>query len=229
MPAWLRPITVRLSPAIRNLVVVYAVLFGIYVMAEPLRHLIYDDLALGPRVLVGAYWQPLTSLFVYIDFLNFLFAMIGLWFAGATVERIFGQRRFLVLFFATGLVANLVITAGMVVFGMPIRNPGCGNSVLALFVAMGVAYGRAPLQVWGQLVLQARVLAWIFVGVALLSELSQGAWPVLAGTLVSQGLAYLLAGGKVGPLLARLSGGLRRTSLGVMNGGRAKGRKDYLN
>jgi membrane associated rhomboid family serine protease len=230
-PAWLRPFTERLSPTLRNLVVAESVLFGLYIMAAPLRDPIADHLALGPRVLAGELWQPLTSLFVHTELWNFFFSMVGLWFVGATIERIFGRRRFLLLFFATGLAANLVVAGFIVLLGMGVRNAGCGDSVLALFVALGVAYGRAPVRVWGQLVLQARVLAWIFVGMSVLSLVLQQAWPILAGTLVAQGLAYVLAGGKIGPIVQILAS-LRRKQrrvFQVLEGGRGKAGKKYVN
>jgi membrane associated rhomboid family serine protease len=229
-PAWLRPFTERLSPTIRNLVVTNAVLFGLYVMAEPLRAPLADHLALGPRIMAGEVWQPLTALFMHTGFLYFFFNMLGLWFVGATIERLYGQRRFLLIFFGTGLLANLVLTAAIAVH-IPLAGEGCGNSVLALFVAMGVAYGRTPIRVWGQLVLQARVLAWIFIGMSVISLLVQGAWIYLLSTLTAVALAYVLAGGKLGPLLGVLSrlGRKPRSALGVLEGGRGKGRKRYLN
>ncbi len=52
-PAWMRPITERLSPTIRNLVIVEAVLFGLYIMAAPLRVPMTAHLALGPLVAAG--------------------------------------------------------------------------------------------------------------------------------------------------------------------------------
>ncbi|MGD0839099.1 MAG: hypothetical protein ABSB49_20885, partial [Polyangia bacterium] len=77
-PAWMRPIAERLSPAIRNLVVVQAVLFGFYVMAAGLRVPISRHLALGPLVAAGELWQPFTSLLIHIDWWSFVFDSIGL-------------------------------------------------------------------------------------------------------------------------------------------------------
>jgi len=230
VPYWLRPITERLSPTIRNLVIVESALFGLFVMAAPLRAPLAVHLGLGPGLMAGEVWQPLSALFVHTEFLYFFFNMVGLWFVGATIERIYGQRRFLLIFLGTGLLGNLVLAA-FIALGVPLANQGCGDSVLALFVALAVAYGRTPIRVWGQLVLQARVLAWIFVGLALVSLLLQGAWYHLLSTSVAMALAYLLAGGKVGPLLARLARlrGPRRPGFGVMEGGRAKRGKKYVN
>ena len=102
---------------------------------------------------------------------------------------------------------------------------------LALFVALGVLFGRTEVRVFGSLVLQARILSAILVGMSVLSALFQRAWPSLAGTLVAVGLGYVLAGGKLGPILAVLTRWLRprRTGLGVLEGGRSKRGKKYVN
>lgn len=227
----MRPLTERLSPTIRTLIVILAVMFGLAVMARGLREPIAAHLALGPGIWAGELWQPVTSLFVHTDLWGFFFNVLGLWFVGATVERMLGRRRFLVLFFVTGIVANLVVAGLIGLLGMPVRNEGCGDSVLGLFVALGVIYGRTPVRVFGQLVLQARVLAWILVGIAVLSLALQRVWPLLGGTLVAQGLAYALAGGNLGPVGAFLDGlrGKRSSRLEVLEGGRAKRKKPYVN
>jgi membrane associated rhomboid family serine protease len=231
LPAWLRPLGERLTPTIRNLVIVETALFALVVMVPPLRAPVAEHLTLGPLLLSGELWQPLTSLFVHLNPLGFIMNMIGLWFLGAAIERVLGRRRFFLLFFATGIAENLVLAGLMAAFGISLSNEGCGDSVLALFVALGVAYGRAPIQVWGQLVLQARILAWVFLGWAVLSLLLQLAWPYLIATLVAQSVAYLLAGGKTGAVGEFLAGlrGKPRGKFDVLDGGRGKGSKKYVN
>jgi len=234
-PAWMRPLTERLSPTIRNLVIAEAVLFGLYVMANPLRAPMAKHLALGPLVAAGEFWQPVTALFVHLDFWSFLFDLIGLWFVGATIERALGRRRFLLIFFGAGLAANVAVALLATALGWAGIFAGCGDAVLAIFVALGVLYGRTPVRVFGSLVLQARILTWVLVGMSVLSALLQGAWPTLAGTLVATGLGYLLAGGKIGPILAVILtflarwGRKPRGTFEVLEGGRSKPHKTYVN
>lgn len=230
-PAWMRPISERLSPTIRNVVVLLAVLFGLYVMAGPLRGPMSQHLALGPRVAAGELWQPVTALFVHIDFLSFIFDVIGLWFVGATIERALGRKRFLLIFLAAGLAANAAIAALMVVLRWPGIYAGCGDAVLALFVALGVIFGRTEVRVFGRLVLQARILTLILIGMSVLSALMQGAWPSLGGTLVAVALGYVFAGGKIGPAIEMLFRRRRTRGFEVLEGGRGKrrGGKNYVN
>jgi membrane associated rhomboid family serine protease len=192
----MRPITERLSSLVRALVIINAVLFVFYVMVKEVQPFFQRHLALGPGFLQGELWQPLTSMFVHVDPLSFLFNVIGLWFVGATIERAVGTRRFLVMFFGSGVVSNLATVGAALVWGGYQILPGCSNSVLALFVAFGTIYDRTPSRVLGGLVVQARVLTLILVAFALLADLSRGAWAMLVGDLVAIAMGYLLAGGR---------------------------------
>jgi membrane associated rhomboid family serine protease len=218
-PSWLRPITERLSPTIRALVIVMSVLFGLYIMVGPLRPQITNYLALGPFVGKGAIWQPATSLFVHLDPLGYFFDMLGLWFVGATLERSLGRRRFLFLFFGAGLLANLIIGVFLFVFRTPALFAGCGDAVLALFVAFGVQYGRTQVRVFGALAMEARWLAGILVGMSILSPLLQGAWLALLGTLVAVAFAYFVSGGRIDDIKAALRRD-RRTRIQILDGGK---------
>lgn len=233
----MRPLTERLSPVIRNLVIAQAVLFALFIMAPGLRMPITVHLALGPLVAGGELWQPVTSLFVHLEWWSFVFDLIGLWFVGATIEQALGRRRFFLLFFGAGLAANLSVALLMAALRWSGVYSGCGDAVLALFVALGVIYGPTQVRVLGPLVLQARVLTAILVGMSVVQALAQSAWPSLGGTLVAVCMGYFLSGGKWGSIAAFLGrlgrfarfGRKRRSVLGVLEGGRGKGGKKYVN
>jgi len=218
-PAWLRPITERLSPSIRSLVIVMSVLFGLYIMVGPSRVQFDQHLALSANVGRGELWQPITALFVHLDPLGYFFDMLGLWFVGATIERNLGRRRFLFLFFGAGLLANLLVAALLYVFRFPAMFAGCGDSVLGLFVAFGVLYGRTQVRVFGALAMEARWLSAILVGMSVISALGQGAYLALLGTLVASLFAYLVAGGKINDLTSLLRRN-RRSRIQILNGGK---------
>lgn len=227
----MRPITERFSPTIRNLVILQAIAFFLYVMAAGLRLPIKVHLALGPLFAAGEVWQPATSLFVHLEWWGFVFDMIGLWFVGATIEQVLGRRRFLILFFGTGLAANVAVALVMAGLRWDGIYAGCGDAVLALFVALGVIYGTTQVRVLGPLVLQARMLTAILVGMSVVAALSQAAWPSLAGTLVAVVMGYFLSGGKWGSIAAFLGRfrRRRRSVLEVLEGGRGRGGKKYVN
>ncbi len=227
----MRPIAERFSPAIRNLIVAQAVMFGLFIMAAGLRMPIQLHLALGPLVAAGEIWQPITSLFVHLDWWGFVFDLIGIWFVGATIEQALGRRRFLLLFFGTGLVANLAVALVMAALRWAGFYAGCGDAVLGLFVGLGVIYGRTQVRVLGPLVLQARVLAALLVGLSVVGAISQATWPGLVGTLVAVAAGYFLSGGKwtfISATLGRFRP-RRRSVLEVLEGGRGKRGKKYVN
>jgi membrane associated rhomboid family serine protease len=230
----MRPITDRLSPVIRALVVVDAVLFCFYLVVLQVRRFFEEHLALGPATLRGEVWQPVTSLFVHFDPLSFFFSILGLWFVGATVERTLGTRRFLIIFFAAGVAANVTTVLIAHLRGEPSVIPGCGQAVLALFVAYGVAFGRTPTRIIGGLELEARTLVLILVGFSLVTDLFSRSVARFVGTVVAILLGYLLAGGR-GQELKGLFGRRRakrpRRRYQVLEGGRggSPGRTPYLN
>jgi membrane associated rhomboid family serine protease len=224
-PSWTRPVTDRLTPAIKILVIADTLIFLFYVMVREIRPLIEAHLALGPGMLRGELWQPLTALFVHLDALGFIFNMIGLWFVGAFIERTRGTRSFLQIFFAAGVLGFVAMAlVGRVAKSYGLGD-GCSYAVLALFVAFGKMYDRTPAQVLGGLTLQARYLAMILVGWALVADLMRGNWPGLAASLVATAVGFVLAGGGPRDLLSLLRTRWLRRRYRVLDGGQSLGRQ----
>jgi membrane associated rhomboid family serine protease len=194
-PSWTEPIAQRLTPAIKALVITDALLYFLFVFVRDARPLILSHLALGPGFFQGQLWQPVTSLFVHSQALGFVFNLIGLWFVGAFIESTQGTRRFLGVFFTAGILANVAIGVVSHLCGVVDVYDGCSFAVLALFMAYGRIYGRQQTQVLGRLFLQARNLALILLGWAVVMDVIQGFtrgdWGALAGTLVASAIGYL--------------------------------------
>jgi membrane associated rhomboid family serine protease len=228
----MRPITERLSPVIKFLIIAEALVYAFYVFADDWRGFIELHLGMSPRLLKGEFWQPLTSQFVHYDPLNFFMNIVGLWWVGATIERDLGTRRFLIVFFVTGAVANLVFAAWCAGTGGWLPVSGCGSSVIALVVVFGTIHDRTHVRVLGGLVLEARIVAAIIAGFAVLVDVAQRIWSILAAHLAAMLLGYLMAGGR-GEGLKRLWGSARakrvRRRYQVLEGGRRGGRPEDLN
>ena len=236
-PPWLRPVTERLSGTITALIVVSAVAFAAYLLVTPLRQPITDHMVLNPAALAGGEpWQIVTSLFFHLDPISYLFALLGLWFVGATLERQLGRNRFLIIFFVPALLGNLTMAALMLLpagQGVQERYYGFGLGVLALFVAFGRIYDRAPARVLGGLVLEARTLTFILVGFALFADLMRGSLVGLGGDIVAIIAAYVAAGGRgagLRELFTRMGTKKSRRRFHVVEGGRQEDRRTrYLN
>jgi membrane associated rhomboid family serine protease len=231
-PSWSQPIADRLTPAVKAFVIADAVIYALYVFVAQIRPAMMAHLALGPGLFAGELWQPVTALFVHFDLLGFVFNLIGLWFVGAFIERTQGTRRFVTLFLASGVLANLTLAGVNHLSAFRAGNvfDGCSFAVLAMFVAFGRIYGRAPAQVLGGLYLQARHLALIFVAWGILASLLRADWAQLAATLVTAGVGYLgAAPGGLSEAWNAIKARRLRRRYRVIDGGAPRPSKKYWN
>ena len=187
------PIGARFTPTVKALVIADVVVYLFYVLVKPSRPFMEERLAIGPRFFAGDLWQPLTSLFVHLDFLGFLFSMIGLWFVGSFVEKTQGTRRCAAVFFLAGIAANLAIAGVFRLQGLAPASydDGCVFGVVALFVAFARIFGRQPVQLWlTNLSIQARYLVVILLGWQAAASAARGRWDSLAALAVAIVIGY---------------------------------------
>ena len=76
-----------MTATIKTLVLINLCVYLFYVFARDWRPFVEGHLALGPAFFKGEIWQPLTSLFVHLDFVGFVLTTIGLWFVGTAIDR----------------------------------------------------------------------------------------------------------------------------------------------
>lgn len=233
LPAWLRPLGQRLSPAVRLLVIVETVAAFAYFLITPLRPIVEQHLALGPGVLRGELWQPLTSLFVHIDPVSLIFNLVGLWFVGASLEQQVGSRRFWILFLVPAVFGHLAEAAAMVLFRQPVVSAGCGLAIVAFFVAFALLFPGAQARVVGALVMDARRLSALLIGFSLVMTIAYQQWPALAGTVVAIVVSALVVGrrapGGVSGLVASFRPSKPRRRYQVLEGGKRDRKPPYVN
>ena len=106
----------RGAPAVATIVVICALVFGAQNVGSRIQ--ITDGLSLDtlfpyvfgiyfPFLAKGAFWQPVTYIFLHGSFLHIFLNLFTLVFFGASVERLIGTRRFWTLFFITGIIGGL--------------------------------------------------------------------------------------------------------------------------
>jgi membrane associated rhomboid family serine protease len=191
------PITARLTATVRALMIGTTLIYLFFAVVRESRGFMATHLALGPRFFAGEVWQPVTSLFVHLDFLGFLLGMIGLWFIGLFIEQARGSRRTALLFVGGGALANLAIAGAYALRGYGPSSFDDGNTyaVTTLFVAFARMYGRQQVQFWPiPIFLQARYLMLIMVGWMVAASVAQGNWPALAGLAAALAVGYFGAG-----------------------------------
>lgn len=70
--------------------------------------MVLPSLVLVPITLPSRPWTAVTYMFLHANFIHILFNMLVLYFFGPMLEMRLGSRRFLGLYFVSGIVAALV-------------------------------------------------------------------------------------------------------------------------
>jgi membrane associated rhomboid family serine protease len=179
-------------PAVYGLLVVMGVVF----IADWLLHGTITALLAWPPSVVWFsslhLWQPFTFPFAHgANFLYLLADAMVLYFFGGSLERAWGSARFLLFFFASGIVPGLVEIA---------LSPWMGGALfygmVGGFVSMVVAFAAmAPYQTVLLLIfpLQARWLAFISIAIELFGRtgLYGGALQAILAVGATVAFAYL--------------------------------------
>ncbi len=104
------------APAVAAIAAICVVVFAVQAVA--MRIPILDGLSLAtvlhyafglyyPFLTKGAFWQPVTYIFLHGSLLHIFLNLLTLLFFGAAVERIVGTRRFWCLFLLSGVFGGL--------------------------------------------------------------------------------------------------------------------------
>ena len=152
-------------------------------------------------------WTLATYTFLNPDPFMLIFAGLGLWMMGGSLEAMWGPRRFVTLHFASSILAALA-TAVVAIFSPAVASSyyyGNWTVLEALAAAFAVALPSAQIFLYFVPV-EARLLLPISAAITLLYMIFRGWHPYLP-QLFGLGAGALLAGGRLRtprPLLLRL-------------------------
>ncbi len=90
----------------------------------------------------GMVWQLVTHQFLHANLIHLLFNMLGLWFAGRTLESLMGSRRFLILYLTCGVVGGLV----QVLLVPESFLIGASGAVFGVVCAYSALFPEAPIR-----------------------------------------------------------------------------------
>jgi len=85
-------------------------------------------------------YQLLTYMFLHADIFHLLFNMLGLWMFGSIMEKMWGIKRFIIFYFACGLVAG--VTQMFLGQGASI---GASGAIMGVLVAYGMTFPNTEL------------------------------------------------------------------------------------
>lgn len=132
----------RFKGAVRNLVIINAVIFVILLLLRSLGSPLFDEIrSYGELSQVGIrhgfIWQFLTYGFLHFDPFNFLLSMLGIYFIGSAVEDMVGPRRFVDLYLLSlagaGVIGIALGWTGQIAQGAAIGSGPAANAVLMVF------------------------------------------------------------------------------------------------
>ena len=63
---------------------------------------------LNSNALTGEYWRFITSIFLHGGTVHLMYNLFALFFFGVALEKLIGSRKFLFVFFAGGIIANII-------------------------------------------------------------------------------------------------------------------------
>jgi membrane associated rhomboid family serine protease len=156
-------------------------LFYIATMIQ--RSLIISTFGLTPIELANEPWTIVTSMFVHAGLWHFLGNMLMLYFFGSYLLGLVGEVKFLLVYFAGGLLANVAF----LVLGFDFATVvGASGALYAVMGAMAVMRPRLKVYLWFMI----PVDLWIVVVVGMLIISPNVAWQSHLG-----GLALGLAAG----------------------------------
>jgi membrane associated rhomboid family serine protease len=121
-----------------------------------------EFLAYVPALALERPWTVITYMFLHGDFGHIAFNMLGLLFFGPRVEAYLGSRKFLWLYFLSGIVAAAVST----VFSPMSAIIGASGAVYGVFLGFAFYWPREVIRIWGVFPIEAR---WMVLLMTLLS------------------------------------------------------------
>ena len=145
---------------------------------------VYYYLGLQPAALASRPWTVLTCLFVHAGLWHLLFNMLTLFFFGGYVGRLVGEVRFLVVFFAGGLLGSAFYVLYAFFLGSPYTIAvGASGAVFALGGALTVMVPKTKVFVFP---IPAPIPLWIAIigGFVLISFWPGIAWQAHLGGLL---------------------------------------------
>ena len=191
----------RIPPVTRSLLIINVIMFVATLINE--NFMVGTFAMFYPTSPFFRWWQPLTHMFMHGGWWHILFNMYTLVMFGMVVERALGTKKFLILYFVTGLgavalhtgvewlqVGRLVSTvdgglvtsateANLQAYSDLIRTPmvGASGAIYGVLVAFAMLYPEARMTlIFPPVTLDAKWMVAIFIGLELLTGItgSQG-------------------------------------------------------
>ena len=179
----------RIPPVVRSLLIVNVIMFVATLINEDF--MIRTFAMFYPVSPLFRWWQPLTHMFMHGGWWHIFFNMYTLVMFGMVVERALGTKKFLILYFVTGLgavalhtgvewldihrlAASASPTAQSDIIDM-LRTPmvGASGAIYGVLVAFAMLYPEARMTlIFPPVTLDAKWMVIIFIGIELITGIT---------------------------------------------------------
>lgn len=122
------------------------------------------NFAFQPRLFLRQPWTILTYMFLHGGFGHIFFNMLGLYFFGSRVEDRLGEKRFITLYFLSGITGALfgfIFPASAVI--------GASGAIYGVMLAYAWFWPRDRIMIYGIIPVEARILVIIYTVISLMS------------------------------------------------------------
>lgn len=124
---------------------------------------IEQTLAFVPAWILFRPWTLVTYMFLHGGLGHLFFNMLSLFFFGPRIEARLGSRRFLILYFVSGIAGALL----SLIFSPNAAVIGASGAVFGIMLAFASFWPRDQILIWGILPVEARVLVIAMTALAL--------------------------------------------------------------
>lgn len=155
-----------LPPLTQALILANVAFFALDFLLDHALYLWFGLWPLGERFMP---YQVLTYAFLHGDFGHLFFNMLGIWMFGSELERLWGGKRYLQLYFAsvlTAAAAQLLVTSLM---GARFPTVGASGGLFGLLLGFGMMFpNRTVMLLIPPIPMKAKTLVAVYGGIELL-------------------------------------------------------------
>jgi membrane associated rhomboid family serine protease len=163
-----------------NVILILIIINFVVFLATMIRSELIYLLGLQPATFLSRPWTVVTAMFVHAGFWHIFANMLTLYFFGSYFSRLVGQNRFLLVYFAGGIIGNLLFWALASPFSVAV---GASGAVFAIAGGLVVMRPKLPVIIFP---IPIPIPLWgaVIGGFVILSFMSGVAWQAHLGGLI---------------------------------------------
>ena len=153
--------------AVKNLIIINVLVMVMTYLNEPLMLRLF---ALYPFQIIRHPWQLVTYMFMHGGFFHLFFNMYTLYIFGSVLEKVWGTKKFLVYYFATGVGAALIHLGVQHLTGDYALTVGASGAIYGILMGYAMLYPDSILTlIFPPVSMKAKWFVLIFGGIEFLT------------------------------------------------------------